>query len=119
MRLSDIKGEKALDVVADLIEPVAEIMSDKRIPPLLQSGKAADRIKAIKIGIKEHKRSVISMMAILHDEDPETYQPSVLTIPVQLLELLNDPEVQALFGSQAQTSDGITSGPASENIEEA
>lgn len=117
MRLSDIKGEKALDVIADLIEPIADIMSDKRIAPLLQSGKAADRIRAIKIGIKEHKRSVITMLAVLHDEDPETYEPSVLTLPMQLLELLNDPEVQALFGSQAQTSEGTTYGPVSENIE--
>ena len=29
MKLSDIKGERALDVLADLIDPVAEIMADK------------------------------------------------------------------------------------------
>ena len=31
MKLSDIKGERALDVLADMIEPVAEIMGDKEI----------------------------------------------------------------------------------------
>ena len=119
MRLSEIKGEKALDVVADLIDPVADIMSDKRIRPLLETGKPADRIQAIKIGIKDHKQAGTTMLAILNDEDPKTYEPSVLTLPLQLLALLNDPEVQALFGSQAQTSDGISSMPAQENIEEA
>ena len=117
MRLSDIKGEKALDVIADLLDPVAEIMGDKEISEILQSGKAP--IKAIKLALKNHKRAVLDMMAAIDGEDPETYQPSIFVLPKRLLELLNDPEVQRLFGSQEQTSDGISSGPVQENIEEA
>ena len=39
MKLSEIKGERALEVLADLIEPVAEILGDKEIVAVLQSGK--------------------------------------------------------------------------------
>lgn len=106
MKLSDIKGERALDVLADMIEPVAEIMGDKEISAILQSGKAP--IKAIKLALKNHKRAVLDMMAAIDGEDPETYQPSIFVLPKRLLDLLNDPEVQRLFSSQEATSDEIS-----------
>ena len=98
MKLSDIKGERALDVLADLIDPVAEILGDKEISEALQSGKAP--AKAIKLALKNHKRAVLDMMAAIDGEDPETYQPSLFVLPKRILDLLNDPEVQQLFASQ-------------------
>lgn len=106
MKLSEIKGERALDVLADLIDPVAEIFGDKEIMTALQSGKAP--AKAIKLALKNHKRAVLDMMATIDGEDPETYQPSLFVLPKRLLDLLNDPEVQQLFSSQETTSDGIS-----------
>lgn len=106
MKLSDIKGERALDVLADMIEPVAEIMTDKEIVDILQSGKAP--AKAIKLSLKNHKKAVIAMLAAIDGEDPETYQPSLFVLPKRLLDLLNDPELQRLFSSQDSTSDEIS-----------
>lgn len=106
MKLSEIKGERALEVLADLIEPVAEILGDKEIVAALQSGKAP--AKAIKLALKNHKKAVLAMMAAIDGEDPETYQPSLFVLPKRLLDLLNDPEVQKLFASQETTSDGIS-----------
>ena len=98
MKLSDIKGERALDVLADLIDPVAEILGDKEISAALQAGKAPST--SIKLALKNHKRAVLDMMAAIDGEDPETYQPSLFVLPKRLLDLLNDPEVQQLFASQ-------------------
>lgn len=106
MKLSEIKGERALEVLADLIEPVAEILGDKEIVAVLQSGKAP--AKAIKLALKNHKKAVLAMMAAIDGEDPETYQPSLFVLPKRLLDLLNDPEVQKLFASQETTSDEIS-----------
>ena len=106
MKLSDIKGERALDVLADMIDPVAEIMSDKEIVGILRAGKSP--AKAIKLSLKNHKRAVLTMMAAIDGEDPETYQPSLFVLPKRLLDLLNDPEVQRLFSSQDSTSDEIS-----------
>ena len=106
MKLSEIRGERALDVSADLLDPMAEIMGDKQISDILKNGKAP--IKAIKLSLKNHKKAVLDMMAILDGEDPETYAPSLLEIPKRLLDLLNDPEVQRLFASQETTSDEIS-----------
>ena len=85
-------------MLADLIDPVAEILDDKEISAALQSGKAP--AKAIKLALKNHKRAVLDMMAAIDGEDPETYQPSLFVLPKRLLDLLNDPEVQQLFASQ-------------------
>ena len=113
MRLSDIKGEKALDVVADLIEPVAEIMCDKEISKLRhEKGK---RTKAISLAIKNHKKAVMTILATLDGKTVEEYQCDVLSLPKQLLEIINDPAMFELFTSQSQEIK-TPSGSVTENI---
>lgn len=94
MKLSELKGEAALDVLAELIEPALEIMQDKELKAALEAKEAA---KGIKIAIKNHKKAVIHIMAVVEGEDPDTYQPGVLDLPVKLLQLFNDPEIMGLF----------------------
>lgn len=36
MKLSEIRGEKALDVISDLIEPVSEIFADQEFASLIR-----------------------------------------------------------------------------------
>ena len=45
-KLSEIKGEEALDVLAEIIEPAAEIFTDENVKKALKS---ESRIKAAKI----------------------------------------------------------------------
>lgn len=112
MKLSEIKGEQALDVLADILEPAARIISDDEIEKAYRSGQ---KLKAVKIAIKNHKRDVIAILAIMDGEDPETYEPNVLSVPIKLLEILNDPDVMGLFLSQEQSTEEISSIPATEN----
>ena len=116
MKLSEIKGEKALDVLADIMEPAIRIMSDKRIAVLAKSG---EKIKAVKMAIKGHKKDVIELLASLEQKDPKEYMQeiNVLTLPVKLLEILNDDALQNLFTSQGQNTDEEHSGSATENTE--
>lgn len=112
-KLSEIRGEDALDVLADIIEPAAEIMTDTELRDLIRSKK---NIKAIKFALKNHKRAVIEILAIMDGENVETYAPGFAVLPIKLLELLNDPDMQTVFGLQGQTEDGTTSGSVTENI---
>ena len=48
----------------------------------------------------------------------EEYKCNVFTLPVRILELLNDPALVQLFTYQGQTGDANSSGSASENIGE-
>ena len=113
MKLSEIKGEAALDVLADLFEPAAEIVSDKEIADLYKSEQL---LKAVKVALKKHKKAVIQILAITEGEDPETYEPNVLSLPAKLIEIFNDPELMGLFHSQGQTEE-TSSGSAMETIE--
>ena len=113
MKLSDLKGEAALDAFADLIEPVSEIITDKEFVRLARSN--APRPKLVKAAIKNHKKAVIEVLAILDGESPESYEVNLLTLPKKLLEVANDPEIASLFQSQGQTV--TSSGSATENTE--
>lgn len=111
-KLSDIKGEDALDILADLIEPAAQFAMDDQFVKLVQGD---NNLAAVKYAIKSHKKEVLAIMAILEGEDPKNYTPPLLRLPVMLLELLNDPELISLFQLQGTVT---SSGPAMESTEE-
>ena len=114
MKLSEYQGEAALDILADLIEPAGEIMSDKEIGEVFKE----NRFKAIGMAIKNHKRAVMQILATMDGVPVEEYKCNVFSLPVKILELLNDPEMIQLFQYQGQTGDANSSGSASENTEE-
>lgn len=103
MKLSEIKGEHAIDVLADLMEPATRIFADEEVQKSVRS-KEPKLILAKKL-LKGHKREVIEILAILDGEDPDTYEVNLLTLPVKLLEILNDPEINSLFTSQGQKTE--------------
>ena len=101
MKLSEIKGEAAIDVLVDILDPASEIIGDKEIELAVRNN--ATRMQIVKIALKNHKKAVIAILAALDGKKPEEYEVSVLTLPVKLLEVLNDPELVNLFSSQGQT----------------
>ena len=114
MKLSEYQGEAALDLLADLIEPAGEIMSDKEIGEVFKK----NRFKAIGLAIKNHKKAVIQIMATMDGVPVDEYKCNVFSLPVKILEILNDPEMIQLFQYQGQTGDAKSSGSVSENTEE-
>lgn len=115
MKLSEIRGEEALDVLADMIEPASEIMSDPNIKKLVE---AKNRPALIKTLIKDHKKSIIEILAIIDGVPAEEYNVNVFTLPLKLLELLNDKELVSFFTSQEPMGDVISSIVPAENITE-
>lgn len=113
MKLSEIKGEHAFDVLADIIDPVVEIIGDEKISEAIKAGKP--KLLIAKLVMKGHKKSIITILALLNDENPKTYQPSLLELPKMVLELLNDEELTKLFQSQGQMRDSAYFGSATEN----
>lgn len=97
MKLSEIKGEQALDVLADIIEPITTICADEEISSMIKSG--LPMIKTIKPIIKNHKKEIIEILAVIDGVEPEDYEVNVLTLPVKLLELFNDPVFKEVFQS--------------------
>lgn len=114
MKLSDYKNEDALDVLADLFEPASVLMTDKAVVNMMRMQQPAPKVATYII--RNHKKEIIQILAALDREDPETYQIGLLTLPVRLIEILNDPDLIELFHMQAQNT-ATYSGSAMENTE--
>ena len=114
MKLSEYQGEAALEILADLIEPAGEIMSDKEIGEVFKE----NRFRAIGLAIKNHKKAVMQILSTMDGVPVEEYKCNVFSLPVKILELLNDPALLQLFTYQGQTGDANSSGSASENTGE-
>jgi ribonuclease D len=125
MRLSDYKGEEALDVLADIIEPLTFIIADDDIQKLIEESQNKDKkvpmIKYVTPAIKNHKPEIIQILARLQNQSVEEYKESLslVTLPMQVLEFINDPEIQKFFTSQSQSlgTPSASSGSATENTE--
>lgn len=116
MRLSDYKGEDAVDLLADILEPAAKIFGDTEFRDAVRNG--ASKMEIIKMVLKRHKKSIVEIMAIVDGEDPDTYKPNVFTLPVKLIDIFNDEDFLGLFQSQGQTDQGKSSGSAMESTME-
>ena len=111
--MAERTNEELLDLFADLLEPCADILIDAKFQEQMQK---TNKLPAIKTAIKNHKQSVIQILALIDDVPIEEYHVNLLTLPIRLLDLVNKPEVQNLFSSQRQKIDGAVSGSAMENI---
>lgn len=98
-KLSDYKDEEALDLLAEIIEPAVEIFGDKDFANAMQSGNS---LSAAKICIKNHKQSILQILATLEGVPVEEYHCNFLTLPMRIIEVLNDENLMALFTSQVQ-----------------
>lgn len=101
MKLSEIKGKKAIETTAELIEPLAHILADGTISEAVKAQKPV--LSIVKMLLKGWPDEVIAILALLDGADPETYEVNMLTLPVKLLEVLNDQDIQTLFFSLDQT----------------
>lgn len=113
MKLSDYKGEAAIDLLADIMEPMAIILADKEIQELYNAkDEKGNRIrvapiKYVKPMLKNHKTEVLEILARVENIPVDEYreQCNVMTLPMQILEFINDKEIQNLFTSQRQIQD--------------
>lgn len=127
MKLSDIKGERTLDVIAEVIEPIANIAEDEKAAALFKREKLPEgenavayllkRIKShLPALLKGHKHDLITIFAAIEGVSYDEYAASLNLgkLTKDLLELMTDEAFGGLFIS-AQS--GISSGSAQENTE--
>ena len=114
MRLSDFKDEKAIEVVADLLVPIGNIARNEEVAKARKKkgGTLLDFASAM---LKNNKTDVLAILAILSGQKPEEYHCSAASVLVDVMEMLNDPELMQLFGLRSKTAP--SSGSASESTE--
>lgn len=118
MRLSDYKGDDALDLLADLIDPIGEIASD---PALIKHLQGQDIKGAVKLMLKEHRKAMIEILATLDGVTPDAYMEkvNVLTLPMAMIDILNDPQLIEFFRYQGQETASSGSGTVTTTVKEA
>ena len=110
MKLSDIKGDRVLDVIAELVVPIANIAMDENAARLfkretLPEGKTAKAfvIERFKAGIppliKEHKSDLVCILATLEGVTAEEYLDNMTLVKLtkDFMDLITDDAVLDLF----------------------
>lgn len=125
MKLSEVRGERVFDVMADLIEPLCRIATDKQVKALFKKRavpKGMDprdfMLKRIQQAgpkiIKTHKDDLIEVLCVIGDLDRTKYveDMTLMSLWGDVMQLLGDEDfisflasVNILTGASQSTSD--------------
>ena len=126
MKLCDLKGERAIEVIADLIAPIANIAADAENLKLFNNKKlegetveeAGLRLMKEKLPIllKTHKKDIVDILCAVNGTASEDL--SLMEIISQITDLANDKDFMGLFisavnpaGRQSVTKSSEAAGP--------
>lgn len=130
MKLSDIKGDRVLDVIADIIDPIANMVQDKDVAAMFKREAVPDGVEArdffakrmckgLPVLLKSHKADIIAIMAAIEGVTPEQYAAS-LDFPklfTDVMELVTDDAFLDFLSSSETGKDAGASGSALESFE--
>ena len=128
MRLSDIKGDRVFDVIADIIDPIANIASDETASALFKREKLPECMtaksfllkrarKAVPALLKGHKNDIITVLSTIEGVSADDYRASLTLAKLMqdTAELMTDEAFGELF---ILAQSGTSSGSAQEITEE-
>lgn len=118
MRLSEIKGERVLDVIADIAPHVISIASDdeakrffKGVEPKEGQTPTEAFAERMRVGapalLKSHREDVVAVLAALDGVTPDEYVEGMTlgSVLVDLFELLTDQAFEDFLSSQEPTAE--------------
>lgn len=126
MKLSDIKGDRVLDVIADIIDPIANIVQDKDVAAMFERKAVPEGMdardffakrmrKGMPVLLKGHKADIIAIMAAIEGVTPEQYAAS-LDFPklfTDAMELVTDDAFLDFLSSSGTEKDADAPGSVS------
>lgn len=128
MKLSEIKGDRCFDVIADIIDPICKMADDKEVVELFRPKKVPEGMKPteyfakrMRVGVpvllKGHKSEIVSIMATIEGVAPEKYTRDLTLAKLvhDVYDMLTDAELVSFFPSAPMTE--TVSGKASETTE--
>ena len=128
--LTDVKGEAALDLIANIIEPISVLAADDTVKTLLSevtddTNSAGALMKFVTYILREHKKEVLQILAATEGKRPEDCDFTIKSLFVEVNNLIHmiteDEELADIrdFLSELSTKDlEISSGSAMAPITE-
>lgn len=130
MKLSDIKGDRVLDVIADIIDPIANMVQDEDVAAMFKREAVPEGMgagdffakrmrKGLPVLLKSHKADIIAVMAAIEGVAPEQYAAS-LDFPklfTDAMELVTDEALLDFLSSSETGKDADAPGAASASSE--
>lgn len=130
MKLSDIKGDRVLDVIADVIDPIANMVQDKDVAAMFKREAVPDGMEArdffakrmckgLPVLLKSHKADIIAVMAAIEGVTPGQYAAS-LDFPklfTDVMELVTDDAFLDFLSSSGTGKGADAPGSASASSE--
>ena len=117
MRLSEIKGERVFDVIADIIEPACSIAQDEQAAALFEREDVPEGMTAVQVAlgkvrrsvptlVRTHKDDLVAILAAIEGVDPEEYARDVTVSKLiqGVYEILTDSDLLAFLSSPGQGS---------------
>ena len=111
MKLSEIKGERVFDVIAEVIDPIVSIAQDKEAAELFAPKEKPEDMepwdffltrikKSLPKLLRDHKEEFVTIMAAVNDTTPEKYKKNMTlaTLLNDVVELVTDREFVSFFG---------------------
>lgn len=130
MKLSDIKGDRVLDIIADIINPIANMVQDKDVTAMFKREAVPDGMEArdffakrmckgLPVLLKSHKADIIAIMAAIEGVTPEQYAASLdfSKLFTDVMELVTDDAFLNFLSSSETGKDAGAPGSALESFE--
>ena len=119
MKLSDVKGDRVFDVIADVIDPISVLAEDADVKAIFKRGekipddktpsqvfmaRVKDHLPAI---LKNHRDSIIAILAAIKGVTSDEYKESITlaTLVKDVLELLGDKVFLDFLSSQESSEE--------------
>lgn len=129
MKLSNIRGDRVLDVIADVIDPIANIAQDKDVAAMFERKAVPEGMEArdffaqrmrrgLPVLLKDHKADIIAIMAAIEGVTPEEYTDTLdlAKLFTDIMELLTDNAFLDFLSSSKTEKDAGAPGSASANL---
>ena len=111
-KLSDYDGEEALDLWADLIEPIAVILTNEEVKKTIQ--KNSPPLLIVRTILKSCKKEATEILLRI-DDTPVNGLNIISRLLALIDEIMHDKIAMSFFNSQGQKSEDEFSGSAMEN----
>lgn len=131
MRLSDVKGERTFDVIASVIDPIANIAEDSEAAELFIRKSLPNNMtpkeytlqrvkKSVPVLLKKHKEDIIVILSTIEGISPEEYGRTLNLAKLfkDCVELLTDEAFTTFFISAENKVEEKPSGSIMESTKE-